>query len=257
MTCKKSVKKLHPNFLHYFHYHLPSRGRKILEKLNEGLSQVEVARTLGISRQLVNYWTRKFLRNGLIREKVRDAIKIYELTSFGQKILMWGEGVGGDAGFPCVLEDYAVKFRVLSDRSSLDWKKLGQPRNWIKLGLWLCDGVWVERTSKHVIVHSGRVFGFDPLGLLVEAGRVVEFVRTWLRDHGLELDSFGVPVHKPVIRFYTMEADLLSKFGTFIAEKGSVDCSQPEKVPHAEFKGLSTVLNYLEMPEGLRRKLTP
>lgn len=34
-----------------------------------------------------------------------------------------------------------------------------------------------------------------------------------LRDHGLELDPFGVPVHKPVFRFFDMYADLISRFG--------------------------------------------
>ena len=74
-----------------------------------------------------------------------------------------------------------------------------------------------------------------------------------LRDHGLELDPFGVPVHKPVFRFFDMYADLISRFGTFITEKGPVDRSPPERVPHVEFKGLSTALNYIEMPDRVER----
>ena len=250
MPGKKAVKNFMKKFLPY---RIPPRGMKVLKRLGEGLSQTETARRLGISKQSVNYWARKFLRDGLIREKVKDAIKIYELTSLGQKVLTWGEGGVVEGGFTCVLEDYAVKFRVLSDRGCLDWVKVGEPRNWVKLGLRFCDGVWVERTSRHVIVHSGRVLGFSPLGLLVEAGRVIEFVCAWLRDHGLELDPFGVPVHEPVFRFYTREANLLGRFGTFITEKGSVDRSPPERVPHVEFKGLSTALNYIEMPDRLER----
>jgi len=250
MASKKSVKKFAMKSLPY-RIRIPLKGLRILEKLSEGLCQIEVARKLGISKQTVHYWTKKFRKDGLIRERVTDVIKIYELTSLGQKVLIWSEEVGEGCGFPCVLEDYAVKFRVLSDRSCLDWEKIGEPRNWVKLGLRFGDSVWVEKTSRHVIVHSGRVFGFDPFGLLVEAGRIVEYVWAWLRDHGLELDPFGVPVHKPVFRFFDMYADLLSRFGTFITEKGSVDHSPPERVPHVEFKGLSTALNYIEMPDRI------
>jgi len=249
-TCQNTVKQILDKFLHY---HISPRGLKVLEKLGRELHQSNVAKELEISRQSVNYWAKKLVKDGLIREKMKDVITIYELTTFGQKILTWSEDVGVGVGVPCVLEDFAVKFRVVCDESSLDWAKLGEPRNWVKLGLKLGGGVSVVKTSKHVIVHPGRLVGFSPEELVLEAGRVVEAVRVWLEDHGVVLRAVCVPVHKPVFRFFSRQADELSKRGTFIGEEGSVDCSPPERVPHVEFRGVETARNYLEMPNRVAR----
>lgn len=53
------------------------------------------------------------------------------------------------------LEDYAVKFAVVEgEKCRIDWRKLGSPRNWVKLGVRI-GGVRVVRTSRHVIIHPG------------------------------------------------------------------------------------------------------
>ena len=50
--------------------------------------------------------------------------------------------------------------------------RLGRPRNWEKLGVKI-GNVRVVRTSKSIIVHPGRLRGFDVDELLMLSGRIV------------------------------------------------------------------------------------
>jgi hypothetical protein len=78
------------------------------------------------------------------------------------------------------VKNYAIKFVVLrpeqrrSDGSScIDWRKLGDPRNWEKLDVKI-GGVRVVRTPRHVIIHPGKVRVFDLNELKVRIGRIIE-----------------------------------------------------------------------------------
>ena len=105
------------------------------------------------------------------------------------------------------MEDHAVKFEALEwEKVSLNWKRLGHPRNWEKLGVRI-GNVRVVRTSKSVIVHPGRLRGFDVDELLMLSGRTVERARMVLENKfGLVLSDVGVPLHQPITRFYSEEA---------------------------------------------------
>jgi hypothetical protein len=170
----------------------------------------------------------------------------YELAPLGAKILTRSE-VG--LSMPVVMEDYAVKFRLVRDDSNIVWEKLGNPNNWVKLGVKL-GRCRVEKTSKSIIVHSGRLQGFNPRYLLVEAGQIIGLVKDFLEKSGVEMGVAGVPLHEPIIRFYTPEAEALSKLGTYYTKDGSLDCS--DGVPHLEWK-IETARNYLEMPSRVKR----
>ena len=81
---------------------------------------------------------------------------------------------------PIVFEDHPVKFYVFrrerkkSDGCSvIDWERLGDVRNWVKLGFRV-TGVRVVKTSKSVIVHPGPLKGFNVDQLEVDSGRIVE-----------------------------------------------------------------------------------
>jgi hypothetical protein len=88
----------------------------------------------------------------------------------------------------------------------LNWKRLGRPRNWEKLGVRI-GNVRVVRTSKSIIIHPGRLRGFDVDKLLMLSGRIVERVRMVLENRfGLILSDDGVPIHQPITRFYSEEA---------------------------------------------------
>jgi hypothetical protein len=71
------------------------------------------------------------LRRGFIRLQTNDVFKIYSVTPLGQSIFT-GSDTNGEA---VVLEDQAMKFAIIrGETSPVDWRKLGDVRNWEKLG---------------------------------------------------------------------------------------------------------------------------
>jgi len=231
---------------------ISKKGQQILKLLGSGNPASKVADIVGCTRSNVCYWKNKFLNMGAIRLQVRDVVHLYRLTPFGSKVLTRSEGY-----FPevCCLEDQAVKFQVLEwEKAPLDWKRLGRPRNWEKMGVKI-GNVRVVRTSKSIIVHPGKVQGFDVDELLMLSGRIVERVRMVLENRfGLLLSEVGVPLHQPVTRFYSEEARELVKLGTTIVEDvGSIDNSPPERVPHEEYVGKDLAKARLLMPLRLTR----
>jgi hypothetical protein len=139
------------------------------------------------------------------------------------------------------------------ERGVLDWVKLGEPRNWVKLGVRV-GCVRVEKTSRHIIIHPGRLKGFDVDLLEIEAGRIVERVKGFLESRfGMVLSDEGVPLHKPIYRFYSEEAREDVKNGTCIVEcVGSIDNSPPEHVPHEEFNGKERARARMLLPDSVR-----
>ena len=118
---------------------LTKKDHQILKLLGAGNPVSVVARVVGCSRSSVSCWKDKFVSIGAIRLQVRDVVHIYRLTRYGSKILAMSEGC-----FPevCVLDDHAVKFRVLEwKRLPIEWKRLGRPRNFEKLGVRI-GNVW-------------------------------------------------------------------------------------------------------------------
>jgi hypothetical protein len=135
------------------------------------------------------------------------------------------------------LEDFAVKFVVLEgEKCRIDWRRLGCPRNWVKLGVDI-GGVKVVRTSRHVIIHPGRLWGFSTTELKVEAGRIIERVKMVLENRfGMVLSADGVPLRKPIYEFYSRAAAEISRYGTFnVVGVGSINKSPPSRVPHEEY----------------------
>jgi hypothetical protein len=158
---------------------LTKKALQILKLLGAGNPASRVAWVVGCSRSNVCYWKNKFLNMGAIKLQVRDVVQIFSLTVYGSKVLTRGEGY-----FPevCCLEDYAIKFEVKEwERLPLNWKRLGRPRNWEKLGVKI-GNIRVVRTSKSVIIHPGRLRGFDVDELLMLSGRIVERVRMVLEN---------------------------------------------------------------------------
>ena len=197
----------------------------------------------------MNYWKNKFVNIGALRLVKTDVFKEYALTAYGSTILTTSEtGINPEA---CILEDQPIKFKVLAwgNIDKLDWKKLGRPRNWEKLGVKI-GNIRVVRTSKSVIIHPGRLRGFDVDELLMLSGRIIERVRMILENRfNITLSDVGSSLHQPITRFYSKEAKELVKFGTTIVENiGSIDNSPPERIPHEEYIGKDLAKARLLMP---------
>lgn len=231
---------------------LGSTGLKILEKLGAGCTAREAAKGIGCCKSNVTYWKNKLLDMGALQLQTVDVFKYYQLTPYGSKIIARSECRCFE---PVVLEDHAVKFVVVEDeKSRIDWRKLGQPRNWLQLGARI-GGVKVEKTSRHLIVHPGKLRGFDVDELEVEAGRIVERVKTVLENRfGMVLSDEGVQLHKPIFRFYSEEAREDVKHGTCIIDgKSSTDNSPPERIPHEEYTGKERARARQLLPDSVQR----
>jgi len=231
---------------------LGATGLKVLEKLGAGSTATETAKVLGCSKPNIAYWKNKLVAMGALRLQVADVMKYYQLTPYGSKILARSEKKVSET---VLLEDHAIKFAIVEhEKCRIDWRKLGDPRNWEQLGAKVF-GVKVEKTSRHVIIHPGKLRGFDVDELEVEAGRIVERVKLVLSARfGMVLSDEGVALHKPVYRFYSEEAKEDVKYGTCIIEgMSSTDNSPPERIPHEEYTGKERAKARQLLPDSVRR----
>lgn len=233
-------------------------GLKVLKMLGAGNTASRTATRIGCVKSNITYWKNKLLRLGLLKLQRKDVVKIYRLTNYGSKVLTRSENV--DLVEPVVLEDYAVRFGVVEgEKRCIAWRKLGDPRNWVKLGVKI-GGVRVVKTSRSVIVHPGKLRGWDTKELVLDSGRIVERVKNVLETRfGMVLGDVAIPLHKPIFRFYGEEAKEIVKHGTIIVhdEKGerlgSIDNSPPELVPHEEYDGETLGAARLLFPITLNR----
>ena len=217
-------------------------GLKILKLLGFGNTASQAANVVDCTKPNITYWKNKLLRLHLLKLQHKDVCKIYSLTKEGLKVLTRSEDV-----IPveiAALEDYAVKFFVVEhEKRPIEWRKLGEPQNWVKLGVRI-GSCRVVKTSRNVIIHPGKLKGWDTKELLFDSGRIVEMVKNILETrYGMVLSDAAFPLHKPIFRFYSEEAKEIVKHGTIIVHDkkgerlGSIDASPPERVPHEEYNG--------------------
>jgi len=208
----KPVKKLNNNIELLA---LSPVARKILGCLGaEGVAS-EAAKIAGCTKANVSYWTKRFLGAGVLRLQTGGFVKYYSLTPYGSKLLT---GSDGELRLPVVFEDHALKFVVLRrECCRVDWEKLGEPRNWRKLGV-VIGVVRVELNlglEPTVVIHPGQVKGFNVDELEMEAARIFERTRVVLEQKfGMQLSENGVPFHSPRWRIYRPECHEWISAGT-------------------------------------------
>jgi len=219
---------------------LTSRGREILELLGAGNPPSKVAEAIGITKPTMTYWIKKFTKHGLIRLQVHDVYKIFDLTYLGLKILTGSE----DVRRTIVLEDYPIKYALVEgEKGGVSWEKLGRPRNWVKLGFKI-GSIRVVKTSKSVIIHPGRLKGWDPYRLVYVAGRECGRAASWLQTHlGMVLGP-GEPMKRPTFQVYDPVADEVTKYYSFKCDVGGADRSPPSRRGHWEM-GPEVARDYL------------
>ena len=194
---------------------LPEKAQKILAVLGADGVASEAVRIAKCVKSNVSYWKDRFIKAGALRLKVDGIVKYYELTPYGSKLLT---GSDGELRLPVVFEDHALKFQVLRrERCRVDWEKLGEPRNWRKLGV-LIGFVRVELNlglEPTVVIHPGQVKGFNVDELEMEAARIVERTRVVLEQKfGMQLSESGTPLHNPRWRIYRPECHEWISAGT-------------------------------------------
>ena len=249
---KMRVKQLNTSFK------LLGLGFRILKSLGAGNTATDTARDLGCTKANITYWKNKFLDMDALRLQCRDVFITYSLTPFGLKLLTGSEE--GFSGEVFVLEDHAVKFGIIEpEKTCIDWCKLGQPRNWEKLGFKV-GNVRVVKTSKSIIIHPGKLKGFDIDELEVSAGQIIERVRVFLQNRfGMVLSEEGIPLHKPIWQVFSPEAEEWAKAGTVkVNGIGQLDKSPPDRRAHREYDKKQLAIDAVMAPailENLERKV--
>jgi hypothetical protein len=239
------------------------RGLQILRVLGTpDCTASDAVKIVGCSKSLVSHWKNHALEVGALRLLTDGIVKYYELTPFGSKILASSMNLTtGDAcaglGVVHVLEDYAVKFEILKAEDKvhpIDWRKLGEPRNWVKWGFKL-GNVRVVKTSRSIIVHPGKLRDFNADRLLVMAGEIVGRVRLELMVRfGMVLSEEGVALHDPVWEVFSGEAEALDGAGTFKVHLkggavGALDNSPPDRKRHFEYNRKELAVAAIRSPE--------
>ena len=206
---------------------LPEKAQKILAVLGADGVASEAVKIANCVKSNVSYWKDRFIKVGALRLKQDGIVKYYELTPYGSKLLT---GSDGELRLPVVFEDHALKFVVLRrERCRVDWEKLGEPRNWRKLGV-LIGMVRVELNlglEPTVVIHPGQIKGFNVDELEMEAARIVERTRVVLEQKfGMLLSESGTPLHNPRWRIYRPECHEWISAGTVEVEGvGALDHS--------------------------------
>jgi hypothetical protein len=239
------------------------RGLKILRVLGTpDCTASDAAKVVGCSKSLVSHWKDHAIKVGALRLQNDGIVTYYELTPFGSKILDSSTDFTTSercvaVGVVHVLEDHAVKFEILKPEDTshpIDWRKLGQPRNWVKWGFKL-GNVRVVKTSKSIIIHPGKLRDFNADALLVTAGEIVGRVRLELMVRfGMILSEEGVPLHDPVWEVFTPEAEELEGAGTFRVHLGGgtvggLDNSPPDRKRHFEYNRKELAVAAVRSPE--------
>ena len=220
---------------------LTPHAREILELLGAGNPPSRVAEAVNRNKSTITYWIKKFQKLGYIKLQTCDVFKIFRLTYHGLKIVTGSE----DARRTVVLEDYPIKYALLEGEQvrRVSWQKLGDPRNWVKLGFKI-GGIRVVKTSKSIIVHPGRLKGWDPYRLVYVAGRECGRAASWLQGHlGMVLGP-GEPVKRPTFQVYDPVAEEVTKYCSFKCDVGGADRSPPSRRGHWEM-GPEVARDYL------------
>ena len=235
---------------------LTPRGLEILELLGAGNPPCKVADAIGVSRSAVTYWIRKLTQHGLIKLQIRDVYKIFALTYLGEQAIKQTSRGVRRARRTVVLEDYPIKYALLEGEQvgRVSWEKLGEPRNWVKLGFKI-GSIRVVKTSKNIIIHPGRLKGWDPYRLVYVAGRECGRAASWLQNHlGMVLGP-GEPIKRPTFQVYDPIAEEVTKYYSFNSDAGGADRSPPSKRGHWEM-GPEVARDYLLSFSRLREVKT-
>ena len=177
------------------------------------ISSNEIRAGLNLSKQLLNYHTKKLLYDGLIKISVRDAQNFYEPTRKGKTFFVKKPSVG--LINPILgLHNIAFKFKILGGKPPL-LKKTTTLKGWTKHHCFF-DGSYVERTTQNLIIcpirKGERLEGTDPFKLKQEArDRAMKIAQHFIDRNDLVLEKpkicrkphFGV--RDPVARALTFE----------------------------------------------------
>ncbi|MEM4154505.1 MAG: helix-turn-helix domain-containing protein [Candidatus Caldarchaeum sp.] len=227
---------------------------RILRLVESGQYPAKIARLLGVKRELVNYYLRRFLKMGLVKKTRLGKISVYELTEHGRVFLTGGERGVGVGGRVFRLHGFGVGFPVLGGPGvGVDWGRVREVRmrNWSKvLGCWR-NVTWCL-TTKQLIIYPEPVEGRDPYELLYLVMREVDEVASELEQR-LKL-QLGRPhfVGRPSWAVWDENAQRFTEFMNVTDDVGSMDKSPPSP-GEIEYWNPELAKEYMLMPIRLKQ----
>jgi len=197
---------------------------KIQVSLDSGNYPAKVARILGLSRQKVDYWIKKAVKNGFLELKSRGVVTRYRLTparrALCQRNLTGSERV-------VRVDAFSLKYPILSEAEvPVDWRKV-KMQNWDRLvGSEL--GIRVEKTSRSLIVHADRIHGRDPWRLFFLAYRECERAARHIESRFRMRLGEGQLLRKPHFAVSDPIAKFFGRFMEFSDDVSKLDESEGE-----------------------------
>lgn len=240
---------------------LPFASRVIIS-LGEGKRIKEISKLFDTSRQRIEYYAKKALKEGLL-EKQGDYAASYLLTQKGKQNFLMGDESGSGVGGSLLLRSHAacLKFRVLEFPScDLAWKRLERDSREVPLQNWVarhldCGGLEVKITTKNILVFVEsfpiEAEDFKEKAVLSCMGDALEVAFILCRKYGFKLDLF----HPEYVRvqdyalpdFFTRDGEKLR----LSFQKGNIDYSKGYR--ELEYSDAKELSSFLAMPERLSR----
>ena len=247
------------------------KAHLILQLLNEGKSQREVAKALKMAKQTIHQHTQRLLKLGLIQELKTTPFfefreKLYSATNEGKSQIgpqSTTSSPGGDAEptenvslqkdtRPRWLMHHAqFKYPILKDapiRMNIEVPM----KNWVKkIDEWkYCN---VVKSDSTIIFHIKNLIGYNPSKLLLNAKEIANRMASIYEDNwGLEL---GRPTQLGTEHYKDLWDNEVwaeyKKYVTLETEGGFIDNTPPGGGP--EFKSVESAANYINMGDNVAK----
>jgi hypothetical protein len=229
----------------------------VLNMINDGQTQREIAKVLPVSKQRLSYHINKAIKSGYVTEVCRDTFKAYELTQPGKNFLAMYQNnkVGQQSRSICRAENVRFKAPVYKMPSKpVDWHK-AEMHNWnqyttdvgsVKIKFNVGDTPTIEFLP-------GTVDGNDPLKLYFKLYSDCDEVAKHLEQTldmqigRLELSSKAEwIVYNPLAKAITNTIGRVTVNGI-----GKINASLPNRYGEFEFYDPMAAAEFLEMPRRL------
>jgi DNA-binding MarR family transcriptional regulator len=185
---------------------------KILYGIKKGAYPSQIAKRLGISKQLVNYYLKRFLKENLIEKEFRTSFSKYKLTEKGIEYLKKlkiklkrMEKVKASKNLfntyeRNFLQNYrlhnlAIKFPILEENKelskNLNWDKEIQLQNWnTQIKQFIPYGITLKKTTKSIIVYIHQFQTKDFSDFINKILIVNTFVYDFLQKNGIKINIY-------------------------------------------------------------------
>ena len=226
---------------------LAERALPILKLIVQGNYPSKAARILGLSKQHIHYYCRRFVELGYLRRQEGSPV-FYSITGTGQRFLTRCEGGLGGGGRLFRLHNVCLKFPVLVGPGvPVDWRKVAM-QNWER---WVGSelGLKVELTTGHVLVYADVVEGRNPFELLLYAFQECDRLADYLES------KFRMKLGRPALArdpHWAIMDPVAGEVTRYLAVSGpSGKMDRSEGLGEIDWLDPKSALDYLMMPATL------